>query len=107
MRLNVAGLRRLIKGKLHVEFMPQELTLYSGLELLRRYLRQRDLSRRLQAACAKTSGDYGGGRLALRSVLGRLEAEGVRVYRTDRDGAVVLEASGVVERLDLDPERGA
>jgi competence protein ComEC len=51
-------------------------------------------------------------------VLGRLETAGARVYRTDRDGAVILEtdgvtlsitrwASGVVERLDLDPERGA
>ena len=51
-------------------------------------------------------------------VLGRLEAAGARIYRTDRDGAVILEtdgitlsitrwASGTVERLDLDPERGA
>jgi len=51
-------------------------------------------------------------------VLGRLEAAGARIYRTDRDGAVILEtdgitlsitrwASGTVERLDLDPERRA
>lgn len=65
MRLNVASLRRLVKGKLHVEFVPQELTSFSGLELLRRYLRQGDLPRRLRAACATTGGDYGGGRLAL------------------------------------------
>jgi Transposase DDE domain group 1 len=65
MRLRVAGLRRRIKGKLHVQFVPQALTSYSGLELLRQYLRQRDLPRRLHAACATTSGDYGGGRLAL------------------------------------------
>jgi len=65
MRLNVASLRRLVKGKLHVEFVRQELTSYSGLELLRRYLRHLDLPRRLHGACAGTGGDYGGGRLAL------------------------------------------
>ena len=37
MRLSVASLRRLIKGKLQVEFVRQELTSYSGLEVLRRY----------------------------------------------------------------------
>src|SRR3989475_377384 len=65
MRLSVASLRRMIKGKLHVEFVRQELTSYSGLEVLRRYLRQRELPRRLRAAFATTGGDYGGGRLAL------------------------------------------
>ena len=65
MRLSVASLRRMIKGKLQIEFVRQELTSYSGLELLRRYLRQLDLPRRLHAACAATGGDYGGGRLAL------------------------------------------
>ena len=65
MRLSVASLRRMVKGTLHVEFVRQELTSYSGLELLRRYLRQRELPRRLRAACAATGGDYGGGRLAL------------------------------------------
>src|SRR3989442_14525858 len=64
MRLSVASLRRLIKGNLHVDFVRQELTSYSGLEVLRRYLRQRELPSRLRAACAATGGDYGGGRLA-------------------------------------------
>lgn len=65
MRLSVASLRRMIKGKLRVEFVHQELTSYSGLELLRRYVRQHDLPSRLHAACETTGGDYGGGRLAL------------------------------------------
>src|SRR2546428_13316897 len=63
MRLSVASLRRLIKGSLHVDFVRQELTSYSGLEVLRRYLRQRELPSRLRAACAATGGDYGGGGL--------------------------------------------
>jgi Transposase DDE domain group 1 len=65
MRLTVASLHRLVKGKLHVEFARQELTSFSGLELLRRYLRQGDVPSRLRTACAATGGDYGGGRLAL------------------------------------------
>ena len=51
MRLSVLSLRRMVKGTLHVEFVRQELTSYSGLELLRRYLRQCALPSRLRAAC--------------------------------------------------------
>jgi Transposase DDE domain group 1 len=65
MRLSVATLRRMIKGNLQVQFVRHELTSYSGLELLRRYLRQLDLPQRLRAACAGMGGDYGGSRLAL------------------------------------------
>src|SRR5712664_2797883 len=55
----------MVKRPLHVEFVHQQLTSYSGLELLGRYLRQCALPSRLRAACAATGGDYGGGRLAL------------------------------------------
>jgi hypothetical protein len=55
----------MIKGNLRVEFVRQELISYGGPEVLRRYLRQRELPRRLHAACAARGGDYGGGRLAL------------------------------------------
>ena len=54
MRLSVASLRRMVKRPLHVEFTRQQLTSYSGLELLRRYLRQLDLPQRLRTACAAT-----------------------------------------------------
>ena len=42
MRLSVTSLRRMVKRPLHVEFGPQQLTSYSGLELLRRHLRHHD-----------------------------------------------------------------
>src|SRR3989442_6528009 len=61
MRLSVASLRRMVKRPLHVEFVQQQLTSYSGLELLWRYLRQCELPSRLRAACRSTGGDYGGG----------------------------------------------
>jgi Transposase DDE domain group 1 len=65
MRLSVGTLRQLVKRDLPIAFVPQQLTSYGGLELVRRYLRRIDLPRRLQAACAALGGDYGGGRLAL------------------------------------------
>ena len=36
MRLTVARLRRVVKADLPIEFVPQHLTSYGGLELLRR-----------------------------------------------------------------------
>jgi len=53
------------QAEVPVEFVRQELTSYSGLELLRRYVRPLDLLRVVHAACAATGGDYGGRRLAL------------------------------------------
>jgi hypothetical protein len=50
---------------LPIAFVPQRLTSYGGLELLRRYERRIELPRRLQAACAGLGGDYGGARLVL------------------------------------------
>jgi hypothetical protein len=51
-----------VDNDLHVEFVRQELTSYSGLEVLRRYLRQQELPSRLRAVGAATGGDYGSGR---------------------------------------------
>jgi Transposase DDE domain group 1 len=65
MRLSVGTLRQVVKRDLPIAFVPQQLTSYGGLEVVRRYLRQIDLPRRLQAACAAVGGDYGGARLAL------------------------------------------
>ena len=48
MRLSAASLRRMVKRPLPVEFVHRELTSYSGLELLRRYLRQLDLPSRVR-----------------------------------------------------------
>ena len=48
MRLTIATLRLVVKGDLTIQFVPQTLTSYSGLELLGRYLRQIDLGGRLR-----------------------------------------------------------
>ena len=42
MRLTIATLRRVVKGDLTIQFVPQALTSYGGLEPLRRYLRRID-----------------------------------------------------------------
>jgi hypothetical protein len=65
MRLNVGSLRQVVKRDLPIAFVPQQLTSYSGLELLRRYLRRLDIARRLDRACAGLGGDYRGARLGL------------------------------------------
>jgi len=50
MRLSVPSLRRVVKGNLTIQFVPQALTSYGGLELLQRYLRQIDIIARLRTA---------------------------------------------------------
>jgi Transposase DDE domain group 1 len=65
MRLSVATLRRVVKGDLQIEFRRHALSSYSGLELLRRYVRRQGLAARLRTACAEVGGDYGSARLAL------------------------------------------
>jgi hypothetical protein len=65
MRLSVGSLRQVVKRDLPIEFVPQQLTSYGGLELLRRYVRRLALPRRLRAACAALGGDYSGARLGL------------------------------------------
>src|SRR5256885_6525216 len=65
MRLSVGSLRQVVKRDLPIEFVPQQLTSYGGLELLHRYVRRLGLYPRLRRACADLGGDYGGGRLGL------------------------------------------
>src|SRR4029453_1985489 len=67
MRLTVARLRRVVKADLPIEFVPQHLPSYGGLELLRRYFRLLGLHRRIRQAFAGygLGGDYGAGRLVL------------------------------------------
>jgi Transposase DDE domain group 1 len=65
MRLSVDRLRRVVKRDLAIEFVPQQLTSYGGLELLRRYVQRLDLAARLRRACAALGGDYSGASLSL------------------------------------------
>ena len=65
MRLKVRTLRQAVKGDLRIEFVPQHLTSYGGLELVRRYVRKLELVVRLRTALAAIPSDYGSARLAL------------------------------------------
>ena len=65
MRLKVRSLRRAVKGDLPIEFVPQHLTSYGGLELFGRYFRTRAILARLRGALAALPSDYGSARLAL------------------------------------------
>ncbi len=65
MRLKVRSLRQVVKGDLPIEFVPQRLTSYGGLELVRRYFRKLAIVTRLRAALAAVPSDYGSARLAL------------------------------------------
>jgi len=65
MRLKIRSLRRAIKGDLAIEFVPQQLTSYGGLELFVRYFRKFGIVGRLRAALAALPSDYGSARLAL------------------------------------------
>jgi hypothetical protein len=67
MRLTVARLRRVVKVDLPIEFAPQRLTSYGGLELLRRYVWRLGVARRIRQAFSgsELGGDYGTGRIVL------------------------------------------
>src|SRR5262249_37547753 len=65
MRLTIATLRRVVKGDLTIQFVPQALTSYGGLELLGRYLRRIELGARLRQTFAGLRSDYGSPRIAL------------------------------------------
>src|SRR2546422_2686895 len=65
MRLSVGSLRQVVKRDLPIEFVPQQLTSYGGLELLHSYVRRLGLYPRLRRACADLGGDYGGARVSL------------------------------------------
>lgn len=67
MRLRMASLRRVVKGDLTLQFVPQPLTSFAGLELLRRYVQRLALAARLRRVweAPGLGGDYGGARLSL------------------------------------------
>jgi len=65
MRLSVDSLRRVVKRDLAIEFVPQQLTSFGGLELLRRYVQRLALPARLRQACAALGGDYSGASLSM------------------------------------------
>jgi hypothetical protein len=80
MRLTIASLRRVVKADLPIEFVPQQLTSYGGLELLRRYFHLLGLHHRIRQAFSGygLGGDYGAGRLIV-LVVGLLVVGGRRL----------------------------
>jgi Transposase DDE domain group 1 len=65
MRLKIRSLWRAVKDDLRIEFVPQQLTSYGGLELFSRYFRKREVVGRRRRALAAIPSDYGSARLAL------------------------------------------
>jgi len=67
MRLKVAGLRRLVKADLEIEFCEDRLTSYAGLELVSRYWKRIGLIDRVREALVRKrwSGDYEGARIVV------------------------------------------
>ncbi len=65
MRLKVRSLWRAVKDDLRIDFVPQQLTSYGGLELFSRYFRRLEVAARLRRALAMIPSDYGSARLAL------------------------------------------
>jgi hypothetical protein len=65
MRLKVRSLWRVVKDDLRIEFVPQQLTSYGGLELVSRYFRKLDIVIRVRRALGAIPSDYGSARLAL------------------------------------------
>lgn len=61
MRLRIASIRSVVKSDLPIEFVEQDITSYSGLELFRRYFRLVGLHRRVREACRGVGvhSDYG------------------------------------------------
>src|SRR5260370_9030145 len=57
MRLSVDSLRRVVKRDLAIEFVPQQLTSFGGLELLRRYVQRLAPPPRLRRARAALAAD--------------------------------------------------
>src|SRR2546422_2521001 len=68
MRLSVGTLRQVVKRDLAIAFVPQQLTSYGGLELLRRYVRRIELPRHCRRHAPRSAVTTAGGRPALRSL---------------------------------------
>jgi hypothetical protein len=67
MRLRLSAIRGVVKRDLPIEFVEQDITSYSGLELFRRYFRLIELHRRVRDGCdgVGVRSDYGCANLVL------------------------------------------